>query len=69
MTQSVGLKDVTCGADDHQNCENPHQHLGDVTNDDHHDQRENCIREITDDVTSVQKTMLTREMPKYLQPN
>lgn len=51
MTQSVGLKDVTCGADDHQNCENPHQQLGDVTNDDHHDQRENCIREITDDIT------------------
>lgn len=38
--QTDSLK-VTDGADDHQNGQNPHQHLGDVTNDDHHDQGQN----------------------------
>lgn len=38
--QTESLK-VTDGADDHQNGQNPHQHLRDVTNDDHHDQGQN----------------------------
>lgn len=32
---------VTYRADDDQNRQNPHQHFGDVTNDNHHDQGEN----------------------------
>lgn len=32
---------VTYRADDNQDRQNPHQHFGDVTNDDHHDQGQN----------------------------